>query len=80
VYFSTSVYLFQDAMKISGHCHSKLISAGDVHLPAWLGFLWPLPLVALNELVKHYEIKMNVRHQKRERLEFGTKLGMNSPF
>lgn len=81
IYFSTSVYLFQDnSTKRSGQCHSHLISAADVHLPAWLAFLWPLPLIGLNELVKHYEIKMNVRHQKRERLDFGTKLGMNSPF
>lgn len=75
-------------------------------LPIWTLIIWPVPLVGLNELIKHYEIKyeeeelkltsklqlgnvfylfpptcrMNVRLQKRARLEFGTKLGMNSPF
>ena len=35
---------------------------------------------AINELVKRHQIKANVRSQKRARLEFGTKLGINSPF
>ncbi len=48
---------------------------------AWL--LWSLGLLlvlAVNEVVKRQEIKVEVRYQKRERLEFGTKLGINSPF
>ncbi|XP_044574421.1 transmembrane protein 94 isoform X2 [Cotesia glomerata] len=50
-----------------------------VQLP--LFFLISIPLIfTINELVKWQEIKANVRHQKRARLEFGTKLGMNSPF
>ncbi|XP_012271899.1 transmembrane protein 94 isoform X2 [Orussus abietinus] len=50
-----------------------------LHLPPF--FLLSVPLVfAVNELVKWQEIKVNVRYQKRARLEFGTKLGMNSPF
>ncbi|CAK9834103.1 Transmembrane protein 94 [Anthophora retusa] len=50
-----------------------------VHLP--LFFLVSLPLIfTINELIKWQEIKVNVRYQKRARLEFGTKLGMNSPF
>lgn len=50
-----------------------------LHLP--LFFLVSLPLIfAINELIKWQEIKVNVRYQKRARLEFGTKLGMNSPF
>ncbi|XP_040573860.1 transmembrane protein 94 [Lepeophtheirus salmonis] len=40
-----------------------------------------LPIVLLiNEIVKRQEIKINVRYQKLARLEFGTKLGINSPF
>ena len=35
---------------------------------------------AINELVKRHQIKASVRSQKRARLEFGTKLGINSPF
>ncbi|XP_022253153.1 transmembrane protein 94-like [Limulus polyphemus] len=47
----------------------------------WIvGLVWPLVLLPVNEIVKRHEIKVNVRQQKRARLEFGTKLGMNSPF
>ncbi|XP_076391108.1 transmembrane protein 94-like protein l(2)k05819 isoform X1 [Megachile rotundata] len=50
-----------------------------LHIP--LFFLLSLPLIfTINELIKWQEIKVNVRYQKRARLEFGTKLGMNSPF
>ncbi|XP_045771741.1 transmembrane protein 94 isoform X4 [Maniola jurtina] len=34
----------------------------------------------LNELIKWQEIKADARNQRRARLDFGTKLGMNSPF
>ena len=50
-------------------------------LASWV--LWVVGLLAvvgINELVKRQEIKVEVRYQKRERLEFGTKLGINSPF
>jgi hypothetical protein len=54
---------------------------GDVPTVTWaLGLCWPVALIALYELVKRREIKMWVRRQKRARLDFGTKLGMNSPF
>ncbi|XP_050731549.1 transmembrane protein 94-like isoform X3 [Eriocheir sinensis] len=47
----------------------------------WLpSLLWPLLALPLNEFIKHREIRINVRYQKHARLEFGTKLGMNSPF
>ncbi|XP_057323877.1 transmembrane protein 94 isoform X3 [Microplitis mediator] len=50
-----------------------------IQLPLY--FLISIPIVfIINELVKWQEIKANVRYQKRARLEFGTKLGMNSPF
>ncbi|CAH2106676.1 unnamed protein product [Euphydryas editha] len=35
---------------------------------------------ALNELIKWQELKVDARNQRRARLDFGTKLGMNSPF
>ncbi|XP_063240300.1 transmembrane protein 94 isoform X2 [Bacillus rossius redtenbacheri] len=44
------------------------------------GAVSPLLTLVVAELVKREEIKANVRYQKRARLEFGTKLGMNSPF
>ncbi|KAJ1527966.1 hypothetical protein ONE63_007896 [Megalurothrips usitatus] len=45
-----------------------------------VALLSPLLICVINEFVKWEEIKANVRYQKRARLEFGTKLGMNSPF
>ncbi|KAK7076247.1 hypothetical protein SK128_018931 [Halocaridina rubra] len=52
-------------------------------VPVWLwliAFLWPFMVIPINEIIKRREIRVNVRYQKRARLEFGTKLGMNSPF
>ncbi|EZA54621.1 transmembrane protein 94 isoform X2 [Ooceraea biroi] len=58
---------------------SKRIENFPIHVA--LFFLLSVPLMfAVNELIKWQEIKVNVRYQKRARLEFGTKLGMNSPF
>ncbi|CAK1595846.1 unnamed protein product [Parnassius mnemosyne] len=39
-----------------------------------------LMVFGINELIKWQEIKADVRNQRRARLDFGTKLGMNSPF
>ncbi|XP_017785001.1 PREDICTED: transmembrane protein 94 isoform X2 [Nicrophorus vespilloides] len=44
------------------------------------GMISPLITFIINELVKREEIRVNLRQQRRTRLEFGTKLGMNSPF
>ncbi|KAK6187158.1 hypothetical protein SNE40_005244 [Patella caerulea] len=53
----------------------------DVHPVVWVvGFIWVFVIITINELVKRREIKLAVRHQKRARLDFDTKLGMNSPF
>ena len=54
---------------------------GDVPLEAWLLLLlWPLTLLGILEGLKHSEMKRFVRQQKLQRLNFDTKLGMNSPF
>ncbi|UXI15207.1 hypothetical protein NH340_JMT01150 [Sarcoptes scabiei] len=45
-----------------------------------IGFTWPILLISINLFAKRREIKMNNRQQRRARLDFGTKLGMNSPF
>ncbi|XP_060716255.1 transmembrane protein 94-like [Tachysurus vachellii] len=59
--------------------HTFYIS--DVPLVTWLlGILWLFPLVFINEGIKLHEIRMRVRYQKRQKLQFDTKLGMNSPF
>ncbi|XP_029933574.1 transmembrane protein 94 isoform X2 [Myripristis murdjan] len=56
-------------------------SLGNIPLPAWLLVsLSPLLVVLVNELVKLHEIRVRVRYQKRQKLQFETKLGMNSPF
>nr|XP_043869091.1 transmembrane protein 94 isoform X1 [Solea senegalensis] len=54
---------------------------GDIPLLAWvLVSLSPLLVVLVNEVVKLHEIRVRVRYQKRQKLQFETKLGMNSPF
>lgn len=54
-----------------------------------VGHKWPVLVLILSsivvimgfaELCKYQEIKHNKRSQRRARLDFGTKLGMNSPF
>lgn len=45
-----------------------------------LALSWLLILIPLNTLVKRKEIRANNRQQRRARLDFNTKLGMNSPF
>nr|XP_015215729.1 PREDICTED: uncharacterized protein KIAA0195-like isoform X1 [Lepisosteus oculatus] len=53
----------------------------DIPAATWLlGFLWLLPLMCINEGMKLHEIRMRVRYQRRQKLQFDTKLGMNSPF
>ncbi|KAG9349784.1 hypothetical protein JZ751_026137 [Albula glossodonta] len=53
----------------------------DISAVSWLlGILWLLPLIFINEVIKLHEIRMRVRYQKRQKLQFDTKLGMNSPF
>ncbi|XP_062298211.1 transmembrane protein 94 isoform X2 [Scomber scombrus] len=53
----------------------------DIPLLAWLlASLSPLLVVVVNEVVKLHEIRVRVRYQKRQKLQFETKLGMNSPF
>ncbi|XP_037399672.1 transmembrane protein 94-like [Pygocentrus nattereri] len=59
--------------------HTFYIS--DVPMATWLlGIFWLIPLIFINEGIKLHEIRMRVRYQKRQKLQFDTKLGMNSPF
>ncbi|CAB1338150.1 unnamed protein product, partial [Coregonus sp. 'balchen'] len=67
--------LWQDR---SGHLTFDL---KDIPMLAWLLVsLSSLVVVLLNEAVKLHEIRVRVRYQKRQKLQFETKLGMNSPF
>ncbi|XP_027057487.1 transmembrane protein 94-like isoform X1 [Pocillopora damicornis] len=53
----------------------------DVPVPSMIIiFLWPIVALAICELLKRRYIKESVRFQRRAKLKFGTKLGMNSPF
>uniref|UniRef100_A0A1A8BDJ4 KIAA0195 n=1 Tax=Nothobranchius kadleci TaxID=1051664 RepID=A0A1A8BDJ4_NOTKA len=53
----------------------------NIPLEAWLlACLSPLLVVMVNEVMKLHEIRVRVRYQKRQKLQFETKLGMNSPF
>ncbi|XP_045478027.1 transmembrane protein 94 isoform X2 [Harmonia axyridis] len=66
---------------VSYHIHSN--DEVEFELPVWLwvfGFLSPFFVIIINETVKNQEIGVNTRFQRRARLDFGTKLGMNSPF
>ncbi|KAG9350349.1 hypothetical protein JZ751_026703 [Albula glossodonta] len=56
-------------------------SLRDIPMLVWLLMsLSPLLVVIVNEVVKLHEIRVRVRYQKRQKLQFETKLGMNSPF
>ncbi|XP_074040691.1 transmembrane protein 94-like protein l(2)k05819 isoform X2 [Leptinotarsa decemlineata] len=55
----------------------------EFDIPLWVilfAAVSPLAVCIVNELVKKHEIRVNERFLKRARLDFGTKLGMNSPF
>uniref|UniRef100_A0A670XTS7 Transmembrane protein 94 n=1 Tax=Pseudonaja textilis TaxID=8673 RepID=A0A670XTS7_PSETE len=53
----------------------------DIPMASWLlGLLSLVLVVIINETVKLHEIRVRVRYQKRQKLQFETKLGMNSPF
>ncbi|XP_017855187.1 transmembrane protein 94 isoform X1 [Drosophila busckii] len=52
----------------------------NIWLPILLIFASSLLSLLVSELAKFQENKVNTRYQRRARLDFGTKLGMNSPF
>ncbi|XP_003739856.1 transmembrane protein 94 [Galendromus occidentalis] len=53
----------------------------EISIISWLVFaVSPILLMALSEGCKYHELKMIRRQEKRLRLHFMTKLGMNSPF
>uniref|UniRef100_A0A1A7WVD5 KIAA0195 n=1 Tax=Iconisemion striatum TaxID=60296 RepID=A0A1A7WVD5_9TELE len=58
-----------------------MFSLENIPLEVWLlACLSPLLVVMVNEVMKLHEIRVRVRYQKRQKLQFETKLGMNSPF
>jgi len=56
-------------------------SITDVPIPSIVVIiLWPVVALAVCEFFKRRYIKERIRYQRRAKLKFGTKLGMNSPF
>eukprot|EP00118_Oscarella_pearsei_P027969 m.1516 g.1516 ORF g.1516 m.1516 type:complete len:1254 (+) comp7013_c0_seq1:20-3781(+) len=63
--------------------HSGSSSPADLSLlpvsALVVAFIWPFLSLLIHELVKRHDRECYIRNQKRRRLEFHTKLGMNSP-
>ena len=56
-------------------------SLADVPVYVWvIGIVWLCMLVPVVELLRHHDRKLLAKSQRFLRLEFETKLGMNSPF
>ncbi|XP_042882289.1 transmembrane protein 94-like isoform X5 [Penaeus japonicus] len=88
-WWASSVFVVLVLQVVYGSISASLCSSSEpgvpglADIPPWvwlIAFVWPLLVIPLNEVIKRREIRVNVRYQKRARLEFGTKLGMNSPF
>ena len=76
VYFAAS----QTATSSVYHLAAS-VSLSSIPPYVWvLGLSWCLPLVLFHELLKYQDRKLVVKLQRHLKLEFETKLGMNSPF
>ncbi|KAL1497616.1 hypothetical protein ABEB36_008545 [Hypothenemus hampei] len=78
--FLQSIYTLMSYRKF---IQSEQFKNTRFEIPTWVilfGSLSPFVIFLINELVKKQEIMSNKRFLKRARLDFGTKLGMNSPF
>ena len=70
-------YLLSDVKSYSATPYTVWNSSG---LGWILGLIWPFIALIISECVKTYEIRKAFRQHRRCKLQFGTKLGMNSPF
>lgn len=78
VYFAVSQVLDVRTSKINGE---MVWTIDDIPVSAWaVGLVWPFVQLPLQEFVKWHDRRMFVKTQRRLRLSFETKLGMNSPF
>jgi len=78
IIYSTSVVfiLLDGGVMINEHWNFAIAP-----LQVWGVWFVCFPIViGINEFIKRKEIKVETRHQRRQKLDFGTKLGMNSPF
>jgi hypothetical protein len=52
----------------------------DIWITAAISLSMAIPLGFIGEYYKHRELKLYRRNQRRRKLNFNTKLGMNSPY
>ncbi|XP_055684871.1 transmembrane protein 94 isoform X2 [Lutzomyia longipalpis] len=88
--FSNSMWVICTTMMLTFHTILLLVQVlldddfGTILAVKWPGVVFLLlssfVVLSIVELIKREEIKANNRYQRRARLDFGTKLGMNSPF
>ncbi|XP_044272389.1 transmembrane protein 94 isoform X2 [Tribolium madens] len=74
-----SIYTILSFYNIKNNTDSSI----QLQIPLWViifAAISPFLVFFINELIKQQEIMVNKRFRKRARLDFGTKLGMNSPF
>lgn len=76
IYFAVSQNVARNSNYVSG---SFDLSAVPPYV--WVvGILWCVPLIILHEVLKYRDRLLVVKLQRHLKLEFETKLGMNSPF
>ncbi len=69
------------SVTVSAYQRSQIARLSSVPWYVWvIGFSWPFLLLPVQELLKYWDKKTLVKVQRHLRLEFETKLGMNSPF
>ena len=74
-------FVISQSIAIQARRLPQVAFISSVPFYVWIiGILWPLFLVPLQELLKHRYKTAFVNVQRHQRLEFETKLGMNSPF
>ncbi len=75
VFFAVS----QSVMRLVFPQHTSFV-LGDLPYGVWIiGFLWIIPQVLLQEMIKLHNHKIFIETQRRLKLSFETKLGMHSP-
>lgn len=76
IYFAISQNLATNT-----HRHSASYGLASIPPYVWVvGIFWCVPLLCFHELLKYQDRKLVLKLQRHLKLEFETKLGMNSPF
>ena len=81
VVLQLAYFAISQSIAIQARGLAQIAYLSSVPFYVWIiGFLWPFFLIPIQELLKYQDKKMFVNVQRHQRLEFETKLGMNSPF